>query len=69
MFYNIYLKIKECPYSYLGIASNIFISNSPNRDCIVWVDSRKKAERIVSIIRKRWNPKFIEIQSFERILR
>ena len=68
MFYNIYLKIKGCPYNYLGI-SGIFLSQSPNRNCIVWVDSLKKAERIVRIIKKRWNPQDIEIKSYERILR
>lgn len=69
MFYNIFLKIKDCPSSYLGMALGRFISNAPNRNCVVWLDNFSKAERIVKILRKRWDITKIEIQSYERILK
>jgi len=69
MYYTIQITHDNLQTGYVGIVHKKFISISPNRSCVLWVNTLKKAERIMSIMKKRYNPKRIEIQTFERILR
>ncbi len=54
---------------YLGIACGCFVANAPNRNCVVWLDSLRKAKRVIEKIKKKWNVKDIEIKTHDRILR
>ena len=68
MFYNITINLLNGDGGYLGLCAGKFISVAPNRNCVVWVKTKEKAQRIVKIITKRWNIKSTEIKEYDRIL-
>ncbi len=72
MFYNIHVTLKDGVSDYLGMYDGHFMCLSPNRNCVVWVKSRKIAQRIIDRVKKQWNLENIkefEIKGFRSILR
>jgi len=69
MAHCIYITYHNGLAGYLGIACGKFVSNAPNRSCVVWLDSMKKAKRVVEKIKNRWDIEDIEIKTHDRILR
>ena len=69
MVHCIYITYHNGDGGYLGIACGQFISVAPNRNCVVWLDSLRKAKRVIEKIKKRWDVRDIEIKTHEKILR
>jgi len=69
MVHCIYITHHNGLAGYLGIACGQFVSNAPNRNCVVWLDSLKKVKRVIEKIKKRWDMDNIEIKTHEKILR
>ena len=69
MVYNIHITYENGCIGYLSIIAKQFCF-SVHRQCILWFDSKEKAERIVKRLQKRWaNYRTIEIREHTRILR
>jgi len=69
MVYNIHITYNTGQIGYLSIIAKQFCF-STHRQCILWFQTKEKAERIVERLKKRWNNyKKIEIREHTRILR
>ncbi|MCD6434964.1 MAG: hypothetical protein J7L15_01030 [Clostridiales bacterium] len=68
MVYNILITEKNGMIGYLSIVSKHFCSTT-YRQCVLWFNTKEKAEKIIKRLKKKWEKRSFEIKEHTKILR